>query len=164
MKSFALIKINHLLCRVRSRYAYNEGLLQTLGNIMKLTLLASTLAAMLTFNVSLAHNHKEHADSAHTGESAKKHTQGKRHHHKGHHRDKIHHMMMSKADSNEDGKVDLNEYLENAQQRFESMDGDSDGFVTGEEMRAAGKAMRKKHKEAMKAARKSYHESVQDEK
>ena len=135
---------------------------------MKFIFLAAILFAALSLNMSVAHETQGHSPenaegSSNAEGSAKEHKHGKRHHSRGgHHRDKIHKMMMSKADTNEDGKVDLNEYLQNAQQRFESMDGDADGFVTGDEMREAGKAMRQKHKEAMKAARKSYKESVQD--
>jgi len=126
---------------------------------MKYTILATILLALFSINSSFAHNHQSDESSAEQ-KSAKQHKKHK--HMRGHHRDKIHKMMMQKADSNGDGKVDLNEYLQNAQTRFESMDADSDGYVTGEEMRESGKAMRKKHKEAMKAARKSYKESVQD--
>ncbi len=130
---------------------------------MKTTILASILIALFTFNVSQAHQHEQGASAESADEVNKDKKWGKRHkrgHH--HHREKIHRMMMQKADTNDDGKVDLNEYLQNAQQRFESMDADADGFVTGDEMREAGKAMRKKHKEAMRAARKSYEDSVED--
>jgi len=130
---------------------------------MKSTILASILIAVFTFNVSQAQQNEQDASAENADEVNKEQKWGKRHHRRhGHHREKIHRMMMQKADTNDDGKVDLNEYLQNAQQRFESMDADADGFVTGDEMRAAGKAMRKKHKEAMKAARKSYEESVED--
>ena len=141
---------------------------------MKFIFLTVMLFAAVSLNMSVAHETEGHSPKNAEGSlnsegslnaegSAKEHKHGKRHHRsEGHHRDKIHKMMMSKADTNEDGKVDLNEYLQNAQQRFEGMDADADGFVTGEEMREAGKAMRQKHKEAMKAARKSYKESAQD--
>lgn len=60
---------------------------------------------------------------------------------------------MKKIDTNEDGKLDLNEYLANAQERFNAMDQDQDGFVTSEEASAWRVEMMSKHKEARKAHR-----------
>lgn len=85
------------------------------------------------------------------------------HHGRGHsgpgrHQNKMAHMM-NKVDLNEDGQVDLNEYLQSAEQRFSMMDGNGDGVVTRDEMHAAGKTMRAEHRKAMKEARKAYKES-----
>lgn len=84
-------------------------------------------------------------------------------HHKKH---KKHHAKMikrrlQKIDSNDDGQIDLSEYLANAEQRFHSMDADSNGLVTAQEMREWGKSIRKKHREARKEAKKAYQEEIQ---
>ena len=59
-------------------------------------------------------------------------------------------MMMEKVDTNQDGQIDLSEYLAQAEERFRKLDLDSDGFVTKEEHRQAAKEMRKKHREKRK--------------
>ena len=59
-------------------------------------------------------------------------------------------MMLEKVDSNQDGNVDLDEYLAHAQDRFNSLDLDSNGFVTQEEAKEAMKKMRQEHKERRK--------------
>lgn len=65
--------------------------------------------------------------------------------------------MHDRLDTNEDGKVDLNEFLSHAESRFHEMDTDSDQFVTDEEakqhhknMRKKQKVMKKKHKQHTK--------------
>ena len=50
-------------------------------------------------------------------------------------------MMLEKVDSNQDGNVDLDEYLAHAQDRFNSLDLDSNGFVTQEEAKEAMKKL-----------------------
>lgn len=92
-------------------------------------------------------------------------------HHDGHprHHKKMHRhnpgeqadRAIKRIDTNDDGKVDLNEYLSHTEQRFKQADINSDGYVTSEEMRETIKAMRKKHRKAMKEARKAYKESKQ---
>lgn len=77
----------------------------------------------------------------------------KRHGHGDGHRSKRHEYMLKRVDTNEDGKVDLSEYLANAEERFASMDLDGDGYVTTEEHREAGKIMREKHREMRKKMR-----------
>lgn len=73
-------------------------------------------------------------------------------HFKGKHR-RVRDHMLKRVDTNEDGKIDLSEYLANAEQRFQSMDLDNDGFVTSEEHAEAGKVMRAKHREMRKKMR-----------
>jgi len=69
-----------------------------------------------------------------------------RYHHRGG-RGKRVKAMLKRVDTNQDGKVDLNEFLANAEARFQKMDLDSDGYVTAEERREVGKKMREKHRE-----------------
>jgi len=59
--------------------------------------------------------------------------------------------MFSKVDGNEDGQVDLNEFLAHSEQRFQRMDLNGDGYVTLVEAKDAHKAMRKEYREAKKA-------------
>lgn len=54
--------------------------------------------------------------------------------------------MMQKIDANEDGQVDLDEYLAHAQERFNNLDIDGSGFVTQEEAQEAMRKMRAEHK------------------
>ena len=71
-----------------------------------------------------------------------------------------HKQRWARTDSNEDGQVDLNEYLAAAEQRFNKMDLNSDGIVTKEEMKDSHHKMRAEHKKAMKAARKARREEA----
>jgi Ca2+-binding EF-hand superfamily protein len=52
-----------------------------------------------------------------------------------------------RVDANQDGRLELSEFLAHAEERFKRMDIDSNGYVTPEESREAGKEMRKKHRE-----------------
>jgi hypothetical protein len=76
--------------------------------------------------------------------------------HKGKHKKMRKHMgekvkqHMEQIDTNEDGKIDLNEYLTNAEQRFNDMDIDGDNYVTGKEARKHHKELRKEHMHARK--------------
>jgi hypothetical protein len=81
---------------------------------------------------------------------------------KAEHRAKRVTKRMQMVDTNKDGKLDLNEYLQNAEQRFTDMDLDSDGYVTIEESSEWRKSMRSEHKQAMKAARKQNKQSAAD--
>jgi len=65
---------------------------------------------------------------------------------------------MEQIDTNGDGNVDLNEYLSNAEQRFNEMDADGDQLVTGEEAREHHKSMRTKHAQE----RKKHHLKMRD--
>jgi len=60
---------------------------------------------------------------------------------------------LEKIDSSGDEKIDLSEYLAHAEQRFNSTDANSDGFITSDEMRAWSKAKRAEIREARKAAK-----------
>ncbi|MFQ3243824.1 MAG: Ca2+-binding EF-hand superfamily protein [Arenicella sp.] len=55
--------------------------------------------------------------------------------------------MFDRTDTNQDGRLELSEFLAHAEARFQRMDIDSDGYVTPEESREAGKKMRQKHRE-----------------
>ena len=64
---------------------------------------------------------------------------------------KMHHKQrvkdhLSSLDKNDDGKVDLQEYLSSAEERFNKMDVNGDNFVTSEEAREAHQHMREKHR------------------
>ncbi len=61
--------------------------------------------------------------------------------------------MLERVDANEDGQVDLNEYLAHAQERFNKLDLDDNGFVTQEEARESMQQMRDEHKERRKQMR-----------
>ena len=65
---------------------------------------------------------------------------------------------MEQIDTNGDGNVDLNEYLSNAEQRFNEMDADGDQIVTGEEARDHHKSMRIKHAQE----RKKHHQKMRE--
>ncbi len=91
------------------------------------------------------------------------------HHGMKHHkmkRDRMHEYMMKKIDTNEDGQIDLSEYLANAEQRFKNMDLNGDGYVTREEQKEAGKIMREKHREMrekMRAERKAARQAAESD-
>ena len=78
------------------------------------------------------------------------------------HRAEMEQKKLKKIDTNGDGKVDLDEFLRNGEERFKEMDEDGDGYVTAEEARVAHRAMRKKHREAMRTARKKALEGEED--
>lgn len=50
------------------------------------------------------------------------------------------------TDANQDGRLDLSEFLAHAEQRFNAMDLNQDGYVTKDEGREAHKKMREKRK------------------
>lgn len=68
-----------------------------------------------------------------------------RQHRKGKHRERI-----EELDTNQDDKVDLGEFLANAEKRFNELDANSDGYVTKEEARSKHRELRQKHKEMRK--------------
>lgn len=67
--------------------------------------------------------------------------------------------MLKRVDTNEDGQVDLNEYLAHAEQRFAKLDSDSNGVITPEEAKASMKRMREEHRAKRKEMREKYKEN-----
>lgn len=61
--------------------------------------------------------------------------------------------MLLGVDKNKDGQVDLNEYLTHAQERFNKLDLDGNGFVTPSEAKDSMRQLREEHKERRKAMR-----------
>jgi len=78
---------------------------------------------------------------------------GERKYHKRRHYKRMAKLMLKRLDTNKDGKVDLNEYLQNSEQRFQTMDINSDGYVTPEEARESHKLMREKFKKMHEEAK-----------
>jgi hypothetical protein len=119
----------------------------TLHQYFKITL-PITLCFFLTANVALANHHEEHEVGdvdierieQHKAMHAEKRTpmRDRKDHHSGM-------RMHDRLDTNEDGKVDLDEFLSHAKSRFNEMDTDADQFVTDEEAKLHHKGMRKKH-------------------
>lgn len=61
--------------------------------------------------------------------------------------------MLFRVDANKDGQIDLDEYLAHAQERFNKLDADSNGYVSKEEAKASMEKMRKEHRERRKKMR-----------
>ena len=107
------------------------------------------LGIFLTANVALANHHEEQQTGEVDLEKIEQHKamhkekRAKMHDRKGQHSAM---RMHDRLDTNEDDKVDLNEFLSHAEGRFHEMDTDSDQFVTDEEAKQHHKNMRKKHK------------------
>ena len=88
--------------------------------------------------------------------------------HRGHHREMMKNMKkhrgkemdgrLLKLDTNNDGKVDLNEFLSHSEQRFHEMDINDDQFVTPDEARQKHQMMRQEHKKM----REKMHEGHRD--
>ncbi|MBL4674007.1 MAG: hypothetical protein JKX81_17225 [Arenicella sp.] len=55
--------------------------------------------------------------------------------------------MFDRTDANQDGQLELSEFLAHAEARFQKMDIDSNGYVTPEESREVGREMREKHRQ-----------------
>lgn len=119
----------------------------------KLFILILTVGVLgLSANVNAGHHE--------TGESATETHKGKKHKHR-----KSPEKMLEKVDTNQDGQVDLTEFLAHAEQRFNKMDLNSDGILTLEEGKESHKLMREKHKaerKARRAARKAEREKNQE--
>lgn len=119
------------------------------------------LSLLLTLSVGgvsyAAHHEDSEASSKHDEKDVKHaHKKGKKHKHMK----RKHHARWARTDANEDGQVDLNEYLAAAEERFNKMDLNSDGVVTKKEMKEGHHKMRSEHKKAMKAARKAHREEA----
>jgi len=108
----------------------------------------SLLAMLVASSSKVVHAH-QHRD----GESKSQQSDGERYDMRHLKRERMHKYLLERVDSNDDGKIDLNEYLANAEQRFKNMDIDGDGYVTTEEHRESGKLMREKHREMKKQLR-----------
>lgn len=67
--------------------------------------------------------------------------------------------MMERVDTNEDGQIDLNEFLTHSEQRFQKMDLNSNGYVTPEEARESHKQMREEMREKFKQFKENRDES-----
>jgi len=81
---------------------------------------------------------------------------------KGHKHNKIG-KMFDQTDVNQDGQLELSEFLAHAEERFKSMDLNEDGYVTKEEGRDAHRQMREKRKEMRKEKRKERQEQRESE-
>ena len=116
----------------------------------------------LFMNSAVFAGHHENESSDEKSEEKKEFHKKMRNHYKSKRHDRMSKMMLEKIDTNEDGKVDLKEYMDHAEQRFKSSDINDDGFLTPEEGKAAAQQMREKHREEMKKnreeRRKSYRE------
>ncbi len=86
---------------------------------------------------------------------------------KNHERRRVHHerrmdrYLGKQVDTNQDGEISYDEFIANAQSRFEATDLDGNGSITKEERKQAAEIMREKHREAMKAARKAHKEAME---
>lgn len=67
---------------------------------------------------------------------------------------------ISRADSNKDGKLDLSEYLANAERHFIEMDSDSNGFVTQQEAKEWNKKKRAEHRKKRAEHKKQAHKKM----
>lgn len=70
--------------------------------------------------------------------------------------------MFERTDANQDGQLELSEFLAHAEQRFKAMDLNQDGYVTKEEGRDAHKKMREKIKEKRKQRREERQSEMSD--
>lgn len=123
---------------------------------MKNILLSGILSALVVASGACAQASEEMSE----GEVAE-HREELREHRKEHHKERRKARMEKKVDrmyeevdTNQDGELDLNEYLANAEARFNKMDVDGNGRVTKEEGQQAMAEMRKKIKERRKKYRK----------
>ena len=88
------------------------------------------------------------------------HEHGDKRHKKG---NRMGHMFDS-TDTNQDGQIELSEFLAHAEARFHRMDIDSNGYVTPQESREAGKKMREKHREMREKHRQEHAKHRQERK
>lgn len=83
---------------------------------------------------------------------------------KGHKKNNRMGHMFDRTDTNQDGQIELSEFLAHAEARFQRMDIDSNGYVTAEESREAGKKMREKHREMREKHRQEHAKHRQERK
>ena len=105
---------------------------------------------------------QDETDSEHSAAEMKHHNKGENKHHKN--KGDFSSRVIKKIDTDEDGQVSAEEYMAHAEQRFNDLDINGDGFVTTEEAKEASKIMREKRKEArsMLKERKSDSETKSD--
>ena len=121
------------------------------ANRLNVSLIAGILA-IGAVGVSFADDHADEESRKAYREMKREHKKEMREMRRAHHAGK----MLEKVDANQDGKVDLDEYLAHAQERFNRLDLDANGYVTKEEAQEAMKKMRKEHKERYKEKRKKH--------
>ena len=115
----------------------------------KVRLVTLGAAALLSAShVVLADDHSDDARSE-IRELKKEHRKEMRKMRHEHHTER----MLARVDANKDGQVDLNEYLAHAEERFNKLDADGDGFVTQDEAKESMRKMREEHKERRKKMR-----------
>ncbi len=113
---------------------------------MKYLILAATLIGFCATGTAFA----QEADGSEQARSAEDRPFGKRF---KKHVGKKAERMFSKLDANEDGQVDLNEFLANSEARFQRMDINGDGFVTLAEAKESHRAQREEYRAAKRARR-----------
>ncbi|MEO0369023.1 MAG: hypothetical protein AAF197_09600 [Pseudomonadota bacterium] len=124
--------------------------------LRKISLVIICLGSILLMSPLSAHQHADRGEISEEMREKFKERKKMRH-------EKMRKYMMSKIDTNQDGMVDYDEFMANAQERFTMTDLDGDGFITTEEQREARKLMREKHGEAMKEAKAAYEAKMDQE-
>jgi len=116
-------------------------------------LLTFGFASLIGTGVAIAQetDETEHEERAQEHRAHHKKMREKFHDRRAKHREE----RLIKLDTDEDGRVDLNEFLANAEQRFHSMDLNQDLYVTEEEAREAHMQIRKMHRKKYKEMRKN---------
>jgi Ca2+-binding EF-hand superfamily protein len=104
--------------------------------------ISSVLALSLSVGTAAAQDSDQDAHDAKHDQHQGKMMHKMRKHHKQHVKERI-----LKMDTNGDGKIDLGEYMSNAENRFNEMDADGDQYVTPDEAREMHRNMRKRHQD-----------------
>lgn len=121
-------------------------------------LTASTIFALGLFNTqSFAQSESEEADSTgfERAQEFRKERFEKR-------QQKRQQKRLERVDTNDDGQIDLTEYLTHAEQRFNKIDANADGYITSEEQTEAHKNMRAEFKQRREERRAKRQEQAQD--